>query len=360
MDNKTIENLKRLLGIDNLEKIKNTGVPNKPHIGSNRGVGISAAPLSRCQTIYTGTSGSYSFAGLVDNTSGPKIVDGVFNHCEQVNTITGMRETGTSSLTMTLKPDGVFFPSSGGYMYTNTTLIGLWNSSPETYPFDPVNKWAFPSAQEAYDFMQDALTIDNPSNVRIDHALTPEILTEGDIGDYNFSTTYPLYVAWQDGTEFAPDATYIWGIPINYNFTIDTDGSMLTPPIIEAPFIGTADSGTFETTFGGIQQYNPTEYSNIVSGFQLAIEVASTHLWKPNPDETTAPLKYTNGVSIVTFEFAPPGYTRKGVIRPAKDGGFMLYEVDSGNTPIGLVRVFKNDRTMSTAVPVAQMNVYLP
>ena len=84
--------------------------------------------------------------------------------------------------------------------------------------------------------------------------------------------------------------------------------------------------------------------------------------WYPNQTDTSAKLKYAAGVSIIQVLFGPSN-ARKAIIRPDKAGGFMIYEVASFatlDTAIGLVKIFRHDRTLGQVVPPELLPVYLP
>lgn len=81
--------------------------------------------------------------------------------------------------------------------------------------------------------------------------------------------------------------------------------------------------------------------------------------WYPKNGDTVHPAKYNGGVSIVKVKFGD-GNKRFATISPSKDGGFLIYETDSQGVPIGLVRVFKHDRTLSTIIEPNLLSAYSP
>ena len=64
------------------------------------------------------------------------------------------------------------------------------------------------------------------------------------------------------------------------------------------------------------------------------------------------------GVSTVRLHF-PQGGSRIGVIRPAINNGFCLYEEASVGVPMGIAYVYDGDRRFLISVPVDQMGQYL-
>lgn len=382
-----IENVRKIAKTDEiLKKLPTNNLDvDKASIGKKRGVGLADdSVFNPCQLLYSSTDGVYTFAGLVAGTEGPRIQDGDYNHCAQVNTITGMRETGVSpTLKMILKPDGVFIPLPTDYMYTSLDIIYLYLSNPEL--FDPVNKWAFYSPDDVVNFLISIYPAFSGIPYE-SHELDSEpfFLTEEQISTFNYEITYPVYkyivLFSSSSSVYSALGGFIFALPFDYDFSIDSQGIMQPPPLIDSPYSPTY-GGSGATPPIGVPDDELTVYANtygypfyvwfnsmtvaygldptgiIQNAFQLAIDVGATNLWKPNPEETTAPVKYTNGVSIVTFEFGA-GYTRTGMVRPAKDGGFMLGETTAGEY-INNVYVYRRDRTLTTVVPAAQASAYL-
>jgi len=159
--------------------------------------------------------------------------------------------------------------------------------------------------------------------------------------------------AWRRTSDLPSVSTtkvYIWGIPSDYDFEADPTSSGETPPIISAPV--SDDAGDFAS----MALYLPLETPDGITSFQLGI-IGATRLWKPNPDEDTAPLKYKNGVSVITMDFGTD-YSRTGVVRPAVNGGFLIYETVA-SVPVNKAYVYRQDRTLYATVPVALLDNYL-
>lgn len=91
--------------------------------------------------------------------------------------------------------------------------------------------------------------------------------------------------------------------------------------------------------------------------FQLAL--LQDGRWYPQDGDTVAPLKYKDGVSIVKAVFGEEG-DRYAMIRPSKDGGFLVYETDSDYQAIDLIYVFRYDRTLGDVVLPELLEAYLP
>ncbi len=343
-----VENVRKIAKTEEiLKRLTNSlAEQDKSKIRGGRGVGFATTPYSPCQLLYANTDGVYTFADLVDGIEGPRIQDGGYSHCTQVNTINGMRETGVSpTLPLTLKPDGVFLPSNGGYYYTSEYLIQIWNGGMGGYTYSPAN-WFFNSLEETQATIITALAANQPANDP-PHTLTLITdITDVDIDSHHWVNTYPLY--YFDGSADGITDTIV-GVPSNYDFTIDTF-STGDPGILEYPTLFS------DHTFAGMGYFSGLT-TPTAAGFQLAIDIGVTNLWKPNPAETTAPIKYYHGISIVTFDFGA-SYSRKGMVRPGKDGGFVIFEL-SGASPTGNAYIYRRDRTLTNVVPVAQMTPYL-
>ncbi len=352
-----IENIKIIAKTDELlKKIPNVKPEvDKASIGSKRGVAFADDDVFEpCKLMYTSTDGVFTFAQLVDDAPGtPRIQDGTYNQCSQVNTITEMRETATDpALRMILKPDGFFL------------IADPENPSepdPEAPPFDPDTPWED----------TDNYTTGTLRYYRSLAAATGAPMDTDTYGGwiYYLDGGIPYYMDWiplgetfegGDETAYAYPNYNIGTIPVGYpslspisdtvHFEQGVQYQYTWSSLGGLPFAPGAVFAARRTD--GLPPLPPPtdEY------FQLAID-PKTRLWKPNPDETTAPSKYVNGVSTITMDFGAD-YSRKGVVRPAKDGGFLIYETSSG-VPIGKVHVYRQDRTLSTIVPVSLLEVYL-
>ncbi len=378
MTTKYIQDIRKIAKTDEILKHlpKAQASQDKGSIGSNRGVGLADADtmFSPCQVLYNTTDGSYTFADLVDGVAGPRVQDGTYNHCVTVNTITGMRETGTSSpdLLMMLKPDGRFFPNPSQYYYTCDFLLTDFFTFPSEY--SAPGYFGFSTAQEAVDKLLariTALDVSTYTSHSVTETLESGTLDSAALVGYNYSETYPVYTVgvqragYIGGIGGTADPSYImqvvFAVPYSYDYTLQAppiDWPPTTPPIIQYPFanntIVITPDRSIRNSLAVLGDLAQTPQPN---QFSLAIEIAASRLWKPDPDETTAPLKYTNGVSTVTFDFGV-SYARKGLVRPGKDGGFVLYETSTG-TPINNAYVYRNDRTLAAVVPVSQIDTYV-
>lgn len=121
------------------------------------------------------------------------------------------------------------------------------------------------------------------------------------------------------------------------------------------------DGGDFSPT--SLAWYSPRliPYTS-VSTTSFELKWNDDGRWYPNQTNTPAKLKYKDGVSIIQASFGPSN-ARCAIIRPSKDGGFMIYEITSFtdiNTPISLVKIFRHDRTLSAVVVPALISAYLP
>lgn len=372
MSKKFIEDVRKIAKTDEiLKRIPNFPLEkDKSSILAGRGEGFPAQNFDPCQFLYSAETSSYTFADLVDGIDGPRIQDGEFNSCAQVNTITGMRETGVSpTLKMILKPDGIFINSSSAYVYTSIDII----SDPNLW--DTTTKWYYPTYQEIISKIEDfygCTAIASPTEV-----VLPTLDSLGNPVDdgWNFDITQTLYsVAYEYNTGGGGFiGGYIFRIAASTDLTINSHSAAGSALFIDFPGQTFQEGGSppgfpyTEYVIDGVTNYEfletmttvaDVEDPNIQNSFQLAVDVGGTNLWKPDPAESTAPLKYNNGVSTVVFEFEPPSYSRTGIVTPGKDGGFVLYEL-SGATPINNAYVYRRDRTLAAIVPVAQMQAYL-
>lgn len=368
MTTKFIIDIRKISKTDEIfKRLPNNKIDNdKASIGKKRGVGFAGEGVfTPCQLLYSSEDGNYSFKGLIEGTEGPRIQDGDYNHCDQVNTITGLREVGTASdpLYMTLKPDGVFLPSLAlsGYFYTSNLLVFLYGN-------DSTVRLFYTSIEEVLVALQEYArsTGNDWANTALDISdLETVTITPAEIGTYNWDTEHPFYMI-QDYTYvltppflWNPFIDFIYGVPTSYDSTIDSQTSGLPLQIYDFPGVPITTSTDNPWTINGspsCDQYDslPVMGEDI---FQLGID-STTRLWEPNPDEDTAPLKYQNGVSIVNFEFDAPDYNRTGRVVPGKDGGFVIFETDTG-TPINNAYVYRQNRTLVTIIPVSQMDAFL-
>ena len=362
--NKFIQNVRRIAKTEELLARLKNGQPkqDKAPIGASRGVGVGL--YDPCQLLYSSIAGTYSFADLVDSKAGPKVTDGKRNHCEFVNTINNMKETADTSLSIVLKPDGMFLDSvDTGQKYYISDYV-LHSNVNVTQPwFDPSTKFFYRTKEAAKTAGLAALAANSAFTILSSGSIELVAVPQAILDTYPAelipgvitadTVLYKYSVTLDNPTVGAPDfINYdsIIEVTSNYNYLIYRD-----PPNDTLPHFATvhmANSGLPETieTFLMDEAYRPGNF------FQLAL-LPPENLWKPNPAETTAPLKYKNGVSIVKMDFGT-NFTRKGVVRPAKDGGFMLYET-SGDVAINNIYIYRQDRTLAAVVPASQLNAYL-
>lgn len=362
-----IDDIRQIAKTDELERKIGNVLPtlDKARILGQRGVGLNTpeTALSMCQSLYTDTDGVYTMKGIIDGTEGNQILDGNFNHCTQLNTLTGMFDLQETSLGCILKFDGVFASADYiGYWYTSQTSI----SGNYYYPglFDDTNLWAFTSAPNVQ--VSDQLVVDTQwtalepvyftGHNAVDSPIATSI-TSTNIGASNFLDTYPIYFTSTSklfsGGAYDPEYLtfdYAFGIPKDYDFT------SLTTPVIDFPTCF-ASGGSIQTSPYFVEMATNQHTYVIPPGhvFQLALDREQGRWFYPSY-RNTAPLKYKNGVSIVTVGFDT---TRTAQVHPAKDGGFMIYELVAG-VPSGSIRVYRADRTLATIVPAAQRAGYLP
>jgi hypothetical protein len=366
MTTKYIQDIRKIAKTDEILKklAKNRPEVDKASIGMKRGVGYST-PFDPCQLIYTTDDGNYTIDGLLAGTAGPKVQDGDYNHCSLVNSITGMRDLDeTRTLNLILKPDGEFADLPEVYRYTSQLFIENYtneiiaNGSATT-------QLMYDTPQEVADAALDYFENNDPSFAT--HLLEPleaATVDEAFVEGWNFSTTTPLYTfaIFRSDSMSNPDQYYqdiCFGVPANYDYTIQPPGETSSTPLLQYPASDPASAFVLERdAMEMIYWYiYEIEESNT---FQLAIDLTATNLWKPNPEESGIyPVKYAQGVSIVRFKFGS-GYSRYGMVRPGKDGGFVLFETDeTGETATGNAYIYRRTRTLAAVVPVAQMTPYL-
>jgi hypothetical protein len=187
--------------------------------------------------------------------------------------------------------------------------------------------------------------------------------SSGDIGTYNWDVSYevwrvPLTWSWTDesghhtNNPFSNTPTgdaYIGGVPDTYDFTLNSQnpGNHDDPYYLDFPYGESMGVVTFDTAL-------PLEVPSLDRVFQLALQ--DTGKWAPKIGEPY-PLKYKSGVNVVKVDFDT---TRHAIIRTSRDGGFLVYEVDGDGNAIGLIRVFRYDRTLANVITPELLPVYLP
>ena len=371
MSNRFRDDIRRIAETEELKKaikpVKDR--TDKKPIERTRGVGISEVPFDPCKTLYSQDDGIYSMAGLIDGTEGPQIVDGEYNKCQQINTITGSYDLVDTSLNAVLKPDGVFLPATKYYASYRVMSTCAFFGDFTTLPFlDSVHGWWYTSKEDAfnagceameyfYDSIGDTVTFTTSSVVQ-------EPLTEDYILDILYDSFEERYV-YKENTLTTSTVIYVsatsvsgddigftesWDVVREFNDTLDyfilIDDPTTAYFMLPGRQVPGIDGWGNTLVTGGLDDYYP--------GFQLAIDRNNTFLWFPQPNTSAAPTKYRLGASVLKMGF---GVGRVGNIVPAKDGGFILYETVA-DVPTGFARVFRADRTLSTVVPVAQLPIY--
>lgn len=215
-------------------------------------------------------------------------------------------------------------------------------------------------------------------------------------GQYPYPTDYKIFnvtltASWSDtldGTYTAPAYFVITGVPEDTAQLVSDDGTYFSSTdfnLFDSCGYGDVTDGqnglVIYTIANGYQgTYTPpsTPYTVInddlpgrVDNFQSILVVGLTvsasaqfqlawtksdGKWYPKEGEPY-PLKYKNGVSMITLDFDG---SRHAVIRPSKDGGFLIYEVDSDGEIISLIRVFRSDRTLAAVINKDLLNPYTP
>ncbi len=371
-----VDNIRKIARTEDIEKRLPQVPPSqdKGRILGNRGVGLTTAETvyNPCQQLYGYLDGLYTFADLVDGVAGPKVQDTNSSDCAKINTITGLRETGVSpNLTICLKPDGVLIPKNYEVWYV--CQFAFLGQSFGMDP-DPTFIYFYGSIQDAMtaalvaieDYLPISASIISTTpfmNLGIFYAsqtyVNGETANEGHPLSFTKDTIFNISSSDIVDTIYGSHTIYdsIMSLPKSYDFAsilgTGTRAVTIPQPNSTAPI-----SGQSPFTVGG-GMLVPSSIPTIpTQTFELILDIASG-LWKSDPTDTEAPLKYNSGVSIVAFEFGPT-YTRKGEVHPAKDGGFMLYEVSAPGVPINNVYVYRHDRTLSAIVPAAQISSYYP
>jgi hypothetical protein len=185
--------------------------------------------------------------------------------------------------------------------------------------------------------------------------MSPTCPSEDPFVTGTWSPSWPIYKVPIDLTPGIGN-TYllVFGFVVEDGIYPDSFGAVFTYPQWSGENgDDVCDTALGQSFFGFV--YGPI-FPEVECCFQLAIRPPYGR-WISKEGDTNAPNKYKYGVSTVTFCFADG--TRYGQVRPAKDGGFMLYETATeGGTPIGFARVYRQDRTLVTIVPANQIFVY--
>ncbi len=386
MSRRLVDNIRKIAKTKELESRIKLVKPDtdKNAIGINRGTGYPTEDetFATCQTLYSGENGAYAFEDIVDGTDEPGIVDGGYNACEQINTIIDMNECGDEALDMYLKPDGVYLDldntaGTDGLIWTSNYALACFYAVGEDTGMEAPDLWSSATAEDAKDKLETLLGIfqDVPGNisggfagaVAFDMGALEEVSLPSDEWPED-QTVYKIAVN-EMGDPTPIYYYYIFAIPASYD-----------PRPTEAEYNAVCSEDSYDSGLDSLYfpnlDYETGDYLAVcsagslrgtqylqgitkpdlgINAFQLALN-ATTGLWTPNAGEPF-PVKYTQGVNIVKVCF---GDGRMGLVRPAKDGGFMLYEIDISDVPVGYARVYRNNRTLVAIVPVAQLGFYLP
>ena len=373
-NNRFRDDIRHIAQTDALKKLIKPfpATPDKPPILSQRGIGYSTDTFSPCQTVYSSSDGSYNLIDILSGTAGPRITDGTYNSCDQLNTIKGMYVIGSSpQIYIILKPDGVFLQKYPDvYWYTSANqLLNAWVSgAPAGFTFDAVAKWAYPTQALAAAALQaewqaQIVAMGYTFSSSATNTLVSQTLTDADLTIFgshiNTVATNPFAVASYNGVftgsggYSATGYDYIVSIPTNYDFTVDTFGGEGSPPIIETVSPSSVSAGTgFNFVAANVLSLPGRDWA-----FELAIDQTTRNWTKDPAGDYDVPLAYSSPVSALKVGFATSRYA---IVTPAINGGFMIYEIDGSNTPINNAYVYRADRTLSIVVPVAQMATYAP
>lgn len=345
---------------------------------------------------HTDIEHTYVMQKIVDNEDGPVVTDkddNVWSHTERITASVDNDNPGVGIL---LKPNGVFDTAIANY-YTSNALIQefisqyLFPSAPKLYDFSTTGTWGFTSLVDAY-----AATLVYYTNVyeHYGYYAAPEYLSSGvDLSSLVLDTSNayspPATHYWTGmgvytrtlkhyesaGSTATKEPIYFYKFPATYDYlayyndgfsssnvgqTTATNMWAAMPAMVDIGF-DPDDPSTYDVVGNYEQIASPNHFFvwGIISGpsrFQL--RWSENGLWKPNTDETYLS-KYTGGVSILRLKLASDT-SRIMMIRPSNTGGFLLYEVDGSDNAIGLVRVFRYDRTLAAVVTADQLPAYLP
>lgn len=235
--------------------------------------------------------------------------------------------------------------------WLNTCTIGVY-SNLDDFP-DPSLDGG--GSIPTYNTIETANTINlispiNPSDIPIDLHY-PGYWMYYRLGEPLGGCSAPFYFK---ATNSDVDVIYhstIFSIPSDYDATLDPESLDIDPPIVYGPLVDIVTGD-----FSQMVLYTPEEMPDFNNGFQLAL-LSDDYLWHTDGENPLNPVKYTNGVSIVDFEFGD-GYTRTGRVHPAKNGGFAIYETSAGN-PIGSAYIFRHNRTLEIVINYTQLTPYL-
>ncbi len=170
-------------------------------------------------------------------------------------------------------------------------------------------------------------------------------------GNFSLTSTGVNYETTGPG----PQVMTFCGIPCSYDTSINSvEEDPVLGYLMDFPYI---DGSPGSYVFGGMDFYDALDFPVCSTEFQLAWN--DDGRWYPQDADPIHPLKYNGGVNIIKVKFGE-GNNRYGMISPSKDGGFIIYETDVNLIPIGMIRVFRHDRTLSDIIPPDLLPLYIP
>jgi hypothetical protein len=311
---------------------------------------------------------------LIDGVREPQLNDGELNKCDTLDTIIGLYNNNSPFQNMRLNPDGIERTATTGTTTTYYIAQGLTSEyrnyyyglvSPGDY-IDILLAPTFGSPPAAFGYLSSSLA--NAVTLITTYYTNQDLYFESTAPGHDFVSTvgsassitptipwptalFPVYtipITWTDnGVASGSACEFITA------FTTDLNPSewtkYLTLPYGPSSCVAADSSITYNDVDASL-------YSPPVAPFQLTLSTSSG-MWEHTVGEPY-PTKYENPVSSIAFSF---GVNRWGLLRPAKDGGFMIYETaEASSVPIGDVRVYRYNRTLRTKVASTNMNYYLP
>ena len=402
-NNDLIKSIVDIAGIAKIqERVKKIHLlPNiitKDPLTGARGVGYGVIEPA-CHLFTTNTS-QYDMTQIIDGVKEPKVTEDAKNNCDTLDTIIGLKDNTTPYHNLRLNPDGIvrdISASAPTTYWVGYDLLYLWHlyyitsdadnggAGYTAMAVDLVNTFttASPDAYitEINRLSRDAVFNTFTTSTRdiyyatySEPVLVTGVLSQSIMNAMNNSSIYFIDASWPmytikkviSGSGINPGTTYkvIVGVPctwdptnpqgytgdegIGYAFPLTASSQSVRDLETDYAHNSDPDRETFATNL-------PTVAKCSGGGFQLSLSKVSGK-WEHHVGEDY-PVKYTAPVSTVKFRFG----TRYGIIQPAKEGGFMLYEATlESNDPIGTVRVYRSNRTLLIKVPAASMVYYLP
>lgn len=326
----------------------NVTIFDKTPIPSSRGVDSSFNESERRTDIEE----TYGLKQIIDNENGPVVIDknsDIFQHVERINAII---DNDDDDLAVILKPNGVFDETIDGTLWTNEELISSMsvdkvdlNTNFHIPQFDRRTTYASFDIYDAIKMISDRLLTLSGGWTQVKIASAPrlfvkDIPTEWDIVNY---PVYLVDLVTSNGGgsviqrklihKFHPTKSFLY----SYDEDSDTFGDFIVFTILDE--------------YPGLVDYEPEQLLT----YQL--RWSENGLWLPKEGEPY-PSIYENGVS--QFKCRLSGDTeRTAMIRPAAGQGFMIYEVDTADIPIGPAYVFGVDRTLLAVIGLDQIPSYI-